>query len=184
MLNGLALRRITISLLETVRQPMTVFTMSLCTRNPTPSSCLSSLPLKYNLWPSSVDVSPKFFYRTSQRTKMFQRYLLISYDNSSNLPAIRKVFSFQKPIVILFLARILLVVTPVANFSPPSWCAREGAVLFDPGDDRSGMGWEMVIISCGVSWANKALQSPTLSKPGLGSKVPSSRWASGQEFEC
>ena len=42
------------------RQPMTVFTMSLCTRNPTPCSCLSSLPLKYNLWRSSVDVSPVF----------------------------------------------------------------------------------------------------------------------------
>ena len=49
---------------------------------------------------------------------MFQRYLLILYDNSLNLPAIRRVLSFQVLIVILFLARILLVVTPVAYFSP------------------------------------------------------------------
>ena len=43
------------------RQPMTVFTMSLWTRNPMPWLCLSALPMKYNLWPSSVDVLPKFF---------------------------------------------------------------------------------------------------------------------------
>ena len=98
--------------------------MSLWTRNPTPCSCLSSLPLKCNLWPSSVDVSPKFFHRTPQRPKMFQPYLLVLYDNSSNLPAIREVLTFQVPIVILFHTRILLVVTPVAYFSPPSWCKR------------------------------------------------------------
>ena len=131
---------------------------------------MSSLPLKYDLLPSSVDVSPKFFHHTSQKPKMFQWYLLISYDNSSNLPAIRKVLTFQVPIVILFLTCILLVVTPVAYFSPPSWWATEGAVLFDPGNDRSGIGWEMVVISCGVSWANKAWRSLSLSKPGLGLK--------------
>ena len=87
-------------------------------RNPTPCFCLTSLPLKKNLWPSWVDISPKFFRRISQRPKMFQRYLLIWYDNSSNLPAIRKVVTFQVPIMIS-LARILLVVTPVAYFSPP-----------------------------------------------------------------
>ena len=128
------------------------------------------MPQKYSLWPSSVDVSPKFFHRTSQRPKMFQRYLLISYDNSSNLPAIRKVLTFQVPIVILFLTCILLVVTPVAYFSPPSWWGTEGAVPFDPGDDRCGIGWEMLVISCGVSWANKAWWSLSLSKPGLSSK--------------
>ena len=131
---------------------------------------MSSLPLKYDLWPSSVDVSQKVFHRTSQRPKMFQRYLLISYDNSSNLPAIRKVLTFQVPIVILLLTCILLVVTPVAYFSPPSWWGTEDAVLFDPGNGQSGIGWEMVVISCGVSWANKAWRSLSPSKPGLGSK--------------
>ena len=28
---------------------------------------------------------------------------------------------------------------PVALLTPPSWCTAEGAVLADPGDDRSGM---------------------------------------------
>ena len=40
---------------------------------------------------------------------------------------------FQVPIVILFLTCILQVVTPLAFFSPPFWCAAEGAVLVDPG---------------------------------------------------
>ena len=58
---------------------------------------------------------------TLQRPKMFQWYLLISYDNSSNLPAIRKVIlTFQVPMVILYLTSMLIVVTPVAYFSPPS----------------------------------------------------------------
>ena len=60
MLKGTALRRMVMSLLETGRHPMTVFTMSLWTRNPTPCSCLSSFPLKRTLCPSSVVVSPKF----------------------------------------------------------------------------------------------------------------------------
>ena len=135
--NGLALRRMVIRLLQSGRQLMTVFTMPLWTRNPTPCSCLSSLPLKYNLRPPWVDILPKFFHRTSQRPKMFQRYLVVSYAYSSNLHAIPKVPRFQVPIMILFLASTLLVVTPVAYFSPPSWCAAEGAVLVDPGDDRS-----------------------------------------------
>lgn len=39
--------------------------------------------------------------------------------------------------MILFLARILLIATPVAYSAPPSWCATD---IVDPGDDRrSGM---------------------------------------------
>ena len=153
-----------ISLLETGWQPMTVFTMSLWTRNPMPWLCLSSLPLKYNLWPSSMDVSPKFFHCTSQRPKTFQWYLLISYDNSSNLPAIRKVIlTFQVPMVILYLTSTLIVVTPVAYFSPPSWCATEGGVLVDL------VTTDPVWVA--VSWAKKAW---------FGFEVPSSRWATGQ----
>ena len=56
MLEGTALRRMVISLLETGRHPMTVFTMSLWTRNPKPCSCLSSFPPKKTLGPSSVGV--------------------------------------------------------------------------------------------------------------------------------
>ena len=150
--NGLALRRMVIRLLECGRQLMTVFTMPLWTRNPTPCSCLSSLPLKYNLRPPWVDILPKFFHRTSQRPKMFQRYLVVY---SSKLHAIRKVPRFQVPIMILFLASTLLVVTPVAYFSPPSWCAAEGAVLVDPGDDRSRL-WNRCHLNGQI-------------KPGLGS---------------
>ena len=46
ILKGAALRRIDISMLETGRHPKTAFTMFLCSRNPTPYSCLSSSPLK------------------------------------------------------------------------------------------------------------------------------------------
>ena len=70
---------------------------------------------------------------------MFQPYLLVSYVSSSNLPAIRKVLTFQVPKIILFLlARIFLLVTR-AYFSPQSLCAAEDAVLVDPRDDRSGI---------------------------------------------
>ena len=36
---------------------------------------------------------------------------------------------------------------PVACLTPPSWCTAEGAVLADPGDDRSGMVWLLVFIT-------------------------------------
>ena len=45
MLIGAALKLIVMSLLETGRHPMTMFTMTLWTINPTPCSCLSSFPL-------------------------------------------------------------------------------------------------------------------------------------------
>ena len=59
MLKGTALRWMVMSLLKTGQHCMTVFTMCLWTRNPAPSPCLSSLPLKKTLCPSSVIVSPK-----------------------------------------------------------------------------------------------------------------------------
>lgn len=40
----------------------------------------------------------------------------------------------------LFLARILLVVTQVAYFPALPWCTAEGVVLVDLGDDQSSMG--------------------------------------------
>ena len=70
MLNGDAFKRMVMSRLKTGRHPMMAFTVSLRIRNPTPCSCLSSRPLKRSLWPSGVDVSPKFFQRTSQSPRM------------------------------------------------------------------------------------------------------------------
>ena len=74
-------------------------------RNPTPCSCLSSWSLKKSLWPSGVDVSPKFFQRTSQSPRMFYRYLLISCVSFSTFPAAVSDLTFQVPMVMLFLAR-------------------------------------------------------------------------------
>ena len=36
---------------------------------------------------------------------------------------------------------------PVSHLTPPSWCTAEGAVLVDPGGDRSGMVWLFVVIA-------------------------------------
>ena len=66
--------------------------------------CLSSRPLKKSLWPSGVDVSPKFFQRTSQSPRMFHWYLFISCVSSSTFPAALSDLTFQVPIV-MFLAR-------------------------------------------------------------------------------
>ena len=105
MLNCDAFRRMVMSRLETGRHPMMAFTVSLWVRNPTPCSCLSSRPLKKSLWPSGVDVSPKFFQRTSQSPRMFYRYLLISCVSFSTFPAALSDLTFQVPMVMLFLAR-------------------------------------------------------------------------------
>ena len=82
MLKGTALKRIVMSLLETGQHPMTVFTMSLWTRNPTPCSCLSSFSLKKTSCPSSVVVSPKFFHLIWQSPRMSHLYLSISCVSS------------------------------------------------------------------------------------------------------
>ena len=82
MLKRTALRRMVISLLETGWHPMTVFTMSLWTRYPTPCSYLSSFPPKKTLRPSSVVVSPKFFDLISQSPRMLHLYLSISCVSS------------------------------------------------------------------------------------------------------
>ena len=97
MLKGTALRRMVMSLLETGRHPMTVFMMSLWTRNPTPCSYLSSFPLKKTLCPSSVVVSPKFFYLISQSPKIFHLYLSISCISSWSFFAVVSVLVFQVP---------------------------------------------------------------------------------------
>ena len=60
MLKGLALSRTVMSLLEIGRHPTTLVTISLCTRKPTPCSCLSSFPLKYTVTPICWDFSRLF----------------------------------------------------------------------------------------------------------------------------
>ena len=135
------------SLLETGRHPMTVFTMSLLTRNPTPCSCLSSFPLKKKLCPSSVVVVlPKFFHLISQSPRMFHLYLSILCVSSWSFPVALSVLVFHVHIVMLSLPRIFDD-APEAYFTPPSWCTAEGAVLVDPGGDRSGMVWLLVFIT-------------------------------------
>ena len=102
MLNGDAFSRMVMSQLETGRHPMMAFTESLGIRNLTSCSCLSSRPLKKSLWPSGVDVTPKFFQRTSH---MFHQYLSISCVSSSTFPVALSDITFQVLIVMLFLAR-------------------------------------------------------------------------------
>ena len=119
VLNGDAFKRMLMSRLETSRPPMMAFTVSLSMRNPTPCSGLSSWPLKKSLWPSGVEVSPKFFHRTSQSPRMFHRYLFISCISSSTFPAVLSDLTFQVPTVMLFLARSDFGPS-IAYFSPPS----------------------------------------------------------------
>ena len=49
------------------------------------------------------------------------------------------------PMVLLSVPRILDS-APVAFLTPPSWCTAEGAVLVNPGGDRSVMVWFLVAI--------------------------------------
>lgn len=65
----------------------------------------------------------------------------------------------------LFVASILLVVTPFAYFPPPPLCAAEGAVLVNPGDDRAVMGSKIAVISNAVSWT---IQKPGGARPSSG----------------
>ena len=111
-----------ISLLETGWHPKTAPTTSLCTRNPTPYSCLPSSPLKYTLCPSS-DISPKYFQCISQSSTMFQWYLLIAWVSCSIFPAGLRVLTFHVPTAMFSLPLIFLIFgTPVTYLSPTSRC--------------------------------------------------------------
>ena len=95
------------------------------------------------LCPSSVVVSPKFFYLISESPGMFHLYLSISCVCSWNFPAALSVLVFQVPMLMLSLPRIFDD-APVAYLTlRPA----EGAVLVDPGGDRSGMVWLLVVIA-------------------------------------
>ena len=146
MLKGLALSRTVISLLEIGRHPVTLFTVSLCTRKPTPCSCLSSFPL----WPPSVGISPDFFHLISHNPRMLHLYRSISCNSSSTLPAALRVLTFHVATVMSSLPRSL---APVAHLSFPPWCPTGNAVVVS-GRDRSGMDiLSFVAVICGVSWA-------------------------------
>ena len=134
-------------LLETGWHPMTVFMMSLWTRNPTPYLFLSSFPLKKTLCPSSVVVSPKFFYLISQSPRMFHLYLSISCVSSWSFPAAVSVIVFHVPMLMLSLPWRIFDDAPVAYLTPPSWYMAEGTILVDLSGDRSGMVWLLVLIT-------------------------------------
>ena len=68
-------------------------------------------------------------------------YLSISCVSSWSFPAALSVLVFRVPMVMLALPRIL------AYLTPPPWCMAEGAVLVDPGGDRSGMARLLVFIA-------------------------------------
>ena len=89
---------------------------------------------------------------------MCQRYLSISCVSSSSFPDVLSVLTFHVPTLMLFLVRSLFG-PPVAYLSPPPWCAVEGAVLVDPGDDRAGMGWMVVVIHA-VCLGQKSMAEP------------------------
>ena len=102
--------------------------------------------LFFTLWSSSVVVSPKFFYLISPSPRMFHLYLSISCVSSWSFLAALSVLVFQVPRVMLSLSRIFDD-APVAHLTPPPWCTAKGAVLVDPGGDRSGMEWLCVVIA-------------------------------------
>ncbi len=133
-------------LLETGCQLITEFVVSLCTMMATPSSCLSCSPLYHILCPSSVVASPKFNHLTSLIPNTFQEYLLISWQSSPNFPVAYSVLTFQVPTVMPLVGSLIFLVcrssslSPVADLSLPSWrTTMGGAVVVDPGRDRSGI---------------------------------------------
>ena len=180
MLKGTALRRMVMSLLETGWHPMTVFTTSLWTRNPTPCLWLSSFQLEKTLCPFSVVVSPKFFNLISQSPRMFHLNLSISCVSSAwSFPATPGVLVFHVPMVMLSLPRIFND-APVAFLTPLCWYTEEGVPCW-PG--RRPIQYGMVasfhyIVSHGqgANW-----RSPSLSRsntwPLSSSWIPSAHLA-------
>ena len=146
MLKGTALGRMVMSLLETWQHPMTMFTMSLWTRNPMPCPCLSSFPLQKTLYPSSVVVSLKFYHPISQSPRKFHLYLSTSCVSSWSFPAAPSVLVFHVPIMMLSFPWIFDDAS-VTYLTSPSWCTAEGALLVDLDGVRSSMVWLLVFIT-------------------------------------
>ena len=101
------------------------------------------------LCPSSIFVSPKFVHLILQSPRMFHLHLFISCISSGSFLAALSVLVFHVPMVMLSLLRFFDD-APVVYLTPPSWCTAEGAVLVDPGGDRSGLVWWLVFIICWV----------------------------------
>ena len=80
---------------------------------------------------------------------MFHLYLSISYVSSWSFPVALSVFVFHVPMVMF--SSTIFDDAPVAYLTPPSWCTAEGAVLVEPGGDRSGMVWLLVVIAWSVT---------------------------------
>ena len=76
---------------------------------------------------------------------MLHLYLFISCVSSWSFHAALNVLVFHVLMVMLSLPQIFDD-APVAYLTPPSWCTVEGAVLVDPGGNRSGMVWLLVFI--------------------------------------
>ena len=100
MLKELALSRFVMSMLEIRRHPMTLFTITLCTRKPTPCSCLSSFPLKYTPVTPSCRNSTELFHLISHNPRMLHMYRSISCKSSSNLPTALMVLTFHVSMVL------------------------------------------------------------------------------------
>ena len=77
---------------------------------------------------------------------MFHLYLSISYVSFWSFLAAVSVLVFHVPMVMLSLPRIVND-APVAYLTPPSRCTAEGAVHVDPGGDRPGLVWLLVVIA-------------------------------------
>ena len=170
---------------------MTVFTMSLLTRNLTPCSCLSSFPLKKKktLCPSSVVVLPRFFHLISQSPRIFHLYLSVSCVSSWSFPATLSVLVFQVPMVMLSLPRIFDD-APVVCLTPPSWCTEGGAVLVNLSSYRSDMVWSLVSLMVteeqSTTWRSLAHPSPGRirgRRDRRGTHPPIYPWSSNYVYE-
>ena len=147
MFCGMQDRRIVMILLETGCQLITEFVV--CTISYMyHSSCLSYSSLYHILCPSSVVASPQFNHLTSLIPITFLEYLLISWQSSPNFPVAYSVLTFQVPTVMPLVGSLIFLVcrssssslSPVADLSLPSWrTTMGGAVVVDPGRDRSGI---------------------------------------------
>ena len=104
--------------------PVTRFTISLCTRKPTPCSCISSFPLKYTLWTPSVWDFSRMFRLISHNPRMFVVLVLIHYMQT--LAAVLRVPSFHVAMVMSSLPRSL---APVAYVAFPPRCSTGNAVV-------------------------------------------------------
>ena len=115
-LKGATLKWIEINLLKTGQQLKATLIMSLCTRKPTPYSCLSS----------------------SHLDKPCICHLMTPHQSSSSAFQGFRVLIFQIPIDMFSLPLIFLTfVTPVEYLSLSPQCPL-GAVIVNPGCDLSG----------------------------------------------